>query len=317
MDAVVSGDELRALLSPRRVIEVLEAAFAHARDYASPARSAVQVRDGELLVMPAVAPDAFGVKLVTLPHADHDAGVPRVKGLYVLFRGSDLRPVATFDAAPLTLLRTAAVSAIAADRLARADARTLVLFGAGEQAREHLRFMCAVRPIAVLRVVSRSPARAEALVADARALGLDAAVAEPQAVAQADIVCTCTSSVTPLFEGDWLRAGTHVSAIGTYHPTARELDERTILRARVAVESREAAFAEAGELCIPLAAGLIEASHVRADLSELLAGAPVREGAEDVTVFKSVGLGLEDLAVAQAAYAARERASLAYGRPQL
>ncbi|HTJ27538.1 MAG TPA: ornithine cyclodeaminase family protein [Candidatus Limnocylindria bacterium] len=301
----MGGDELRGLLSPRRVIEVLEAAFLGASDYASPARSAVQVRDGELLVMPAVSSSAFGVKLVTLPHADRDVGVPRVKGVYVLFRGSDLRPVATFDAAPLTLLRTAGVSAIATDRLARSDARRLVLFGAGEQAREHLRFMCEIRPIEVLRVVSRAPARAQALVADARALGLDAACAEPRAVAEADIVCTCTSSATPLFDGAWLRPGTHVNAIGTYHPTARELDERTILRARVVVESRAAAFAEAGELCLPLAAGLIDASHVRADLGELLAGALVRETQEDVTVLKSVGLGLEDLAVAQAAYAAR------------
>lgn len=303
-DAVVSGDELRGLLSPRRVIEVLEAAFLSARDYASPARSAVHVREGELLVMPAISPSAFGVKLVTLPHGDRDVGAPRVKGVYVLFRGSDLRPVATFDASPLTLQRTAAVSAIATDRLARADARRLVLFGAGEQARAHLRFMCEIRPIEVLRVVSRSPHRAQTLVADARALGLDASFGEPRAVAEADIVCTCTSSTTPLFEGAWLAPGTHVNAIGTYHPTARELDETTILRARVVVESREAALAEAGELCIPLAAGLIDASHVCADLGELLAGAVVRESTEDVTVFKSVGLGLEDLAVAQAAYEA-------------
>jgi ornithine cyclodeaminase len=165
--------------------------------------------------------------------------------------------------------------------------------------------MCEVRPIEVLRVVSRSPERAQALVADARALGLDAALAEPRAVAEADVVCTCTSSATPLFDGTWLAPGTHVNAIGTYHPTARELDERTILRARVVVESREAAFAEAGELCIPLAAGIIDASHVRADLSGLLAGTTVREVPEDITVFKSVGLGLEDLAVAQAAFAAR------------
>jgi ornithine cyclodeaminase/alanine dehydrogenase-like protein (mu-crystallin family) len=305
MKAVVSGDELRGLLSPRRVIEVLEEAFLRACDYASPARSAVQVNEGELLVMPATAPGAFGVKLVTLPHGERDVGVPRVKGVYVLFRASDLRPVATFDASPLTLQRTAAVSAIATDRLARADARRLVLFGAGEQARAHLRFMCEIRPIEVLRVVSRSRARAEALVADARALGLDAALAEPSAVAHADIVCTCTSSATPLFDGAWLAPGTHVNAIGTYHPTARELDERTILRARVVVESREAALSEAGELCIPIAAGLIDAAHVRADLSELLAGALVRETPEDVTVFKSVGLGLEDLALAQAAYEAR------------
>jgi ornithine cyclodeaminase/alanine dehydrogenase-like protein (mu-crystallin family) len=304
-DAVVSGDELHGLLSPRRVIEVLEAAFLSARDYASPARSVVHVHEGELLVMPAIAPSAFGVKLVTLPHGDRDVGAPRVKGVYVLFRGSDLRPVATFDASPLTLQRTAAVSAIATDRLARADARRLVLFGAGEQARAHLRFMREIRPIEVLRVVSRSPHRAQTLVADARAFGLDAALAEPRAVAEADIVCTCTSSATPLFEGAWLAPGTHVNAIGTYHPTARELDEGTILRARVVVESREAALAEAGELCIPLAAGLIDASHVRADLGELLAGAVVRESREDVTVFKSVGLGLEDLAVAQAAYEAR------------
>jgi ornithine cyclodeaminase/alanine dehydrogenase-like protein (mu-crystallin family) len=130
-------------------------------------------------------------------------------------------------------------------------------------------------------------------------------VAGPEAVAEADVVCTCTTSERPVFDGALLAPGTHVNAVGAYRPDMRELDDHAVARARVVVETREAALAEAGDLVIPLRAGRIRADLVVADLGELVRGAAVRRGPEDVTVFKSVGIAPEDLVVARAALDAR------------
>ncbi|MGH2676626.1 MAG: ornithine cyclodeaminase family protein, partial [Actinomycetota bacterium] len=224
---------------------------------------------------------------------------------YLLFAPGTLSPEAVIEGGALTALRTAAVSGLATRYLARPDARRLVLFGAGVTANAHLDAMLAVRPFRVVRVVSRSPGPAEALAARARGAGLDAGVAGPDAVIEADVVCTCTTSSQPVFDGTLLAAGAHVNAIGAYRPDMRELDDETVRRARVVVETREAAMAEAGDLLIPIETGVIDPEHVVADLSELVRGAPVRRGPEDVTLFKSVGLAAEDLAVARAALDAR------------
>jgi ornithine cyclodeaminase/alanine dehydrogenase-like protein (mu-crystallin family) len=150
-------------------------------------------------------------------------------------------------------------------------------------------------------VVSRTLERAEVLAAELRASGLPAEVGAPEAVAEADLVCTCTTSPTPVFDGRLLPPGAHVNAVGAYTPQTRELDEATILRARVVVETREAALAEAGDLLIPMREGKIGPEHVVADLAEVVRGAAVRRSAEDVTVFESVGVAFEDLVVARAA----------------
>ena len=160
--------------------------------------------------------------------------------------------------------------------------------------------MCAVRPVTDLVVVSRSPGAAEALVQEGADRGLSARLGEPGAVAEADLVCTCTTSDTPLFDGSLLKPGAHVNAVGAHLPVARELDTATVRRARVVVETREVALEEAGELAIPLAEGAIDADHVAADLAETVRGAEVRRSSEDVTVFKSVGMAFEDLVVARA-----------------
>jgi ornithine cyclodeaminase/alanine dehydrogenase-like protein (mu-crystallin family) len=161
--------------------------------------------------------------------------------------------------------------------------------------------MVAERPVARVTVVSRSPEPASALVVRASALGLGASVGEPSAVRDADLVCTCTTSDRPVFDGAWLRGGVHVNAVGAYRPETRELDTEAIRRAALVVEERGAALAEAGELAFAIAEGAIDAGHVRADLHELTNGAAVRTSPGDVTVFKSVGLAFEDLVVAAAA----------------
>ena len=305
---LIDADELARLLPMRAAIDALERAFSGPALPEAPRRTHVEVPGGELLLMPAAGEPGVGVKLVTLNPSNPERGLPFVQGAYVLFDADTLSPEAVLEGAALTNLRTAAVSGLATRHLARPEASRLVLFGAGATANAHLDAMLAVRPFRTVRVVSRSEGPANALAERARAAGLDAAVVGPEAVAEADVVCTCTTSERPVFDGTLLQPGMHVNAIGAYRPDMRELDDEAVARARVAVETREAAMAEAGDLLFPLRSGRIGRDHVVADLGEVVRGATVRRGPEDVTVFKSVGIAPEDLIVARAAVDARARA---------
>ena len=195
------------------------------------------------------------MKLVSLTPANPERDLPFIHASYVLFDAETQAPEAVLDGSALTALRTAAVSGLATRFLSREDARRLVIFGAGVQARSHLEAMCAVRPVTDLVVVSRSRGAAEALVEEGRDRGLPARLGEPEAVREADLVCTCTTAEEPLFDGSWLPEGVHVNAVGSYRPETRELDTEAIRRARVVVETREVALAEAGELLIPIREG--------------------------------------------------------------
>lgn len=292
---------LRRRLPMRSAIDALERAFRERDPAGGPLRSHLETPEGTLLLMPATGPAGVGVKLVTVTPGNAERGEPLIGAVYVLFDARTQQPRAVLDGAALTALRTAAVSGLATRCLARPDAARLVLFGAGVQAGAHLEAMVAERPVARVTVVSRSPEPASALVDRASALGLDASVGEPSAVRDADLVCTCTTSDRPLFDGAWLRDGVHVNAVGAYRPETRELDTEAIRRAALVVEERGAALAEAGELALAIEEGAIDAGHVRADLHELMNGAAVRTSPRDVTVFKSVGLAFEDLVVAAAA----------------
>jgi ornithine cyclodeaminase len=282
-------------------IDALETGFGADPLPAAPLRSHVETADGAIYLMPAHGRDGVGVKLVTLTDANPERGLPFIHAAYVLFDAGTQAPVAMLDGAALTALRTGAVSGLATRYLARADARRLVLYGAGVQARSHLEAMRAVRPVEEVVVVSRGRSRAQALVAEAAALGLRATVGEPGAEREADLVCTCTTSVSPVVAGALLADGVHVNAVGSYTASMRELDTDAVRRARVAVETRDAAMAEAGDLVIPMLEGAVEEDHVLADLSEVVRGAPVRTSDADVTLFKSVGVAFEDLMVARAA----------------
>ena len=296
----VSARELEEILPVSEAIEALERAFASEERPTAPLRNNVEVPGGELLLMPATGDQGVGVKLVTLAPKNPGRGLPFLHSVYVLFSSETLEPLLTVDGAALTTLRTSAVSALATRHLARPDSSRLVLFGAGVQANAHLDAMAAVRPVDRVRVVSRSRERAERLAERARKLEMEAEVAGAEAVSEADIVCACTTSTTPVFDGRLLPGGAHVNAVGAYRPDSRELDDETIERAKIVVETREAALAEAGDLLIPIEAGLITASNISADLREVVRGAGVRTSADDVTAFKSVGIAFEDLAVAAA-----------------
>jgi ornithine cyclodeaminase/alanine dehydrogenase-like protein (mu-crystallin family) len=298
---LLDAAELHRRLPMLAAIDALETGFRTQDASVAPLRSHLATPAGSLLLMPAFGDGGVGVKLVTLTPDNPERHLPFIGAVYVLFDATTQAPEGIVDGAALTALRTAAVSGLATRHLAVPDAARLVIFGAGVQAHSHLDAMLAVRRIEHVTIVSRTLGRAQALVDVARGRGVGADVGEAGDVARADLVCTCTTSDVPLFEGARLTAGTHVNAVGSYQPESRELDTATLLRARVVVETREAAFAEAGELCIPIGEHAFGREHVVADLAEVVHGARVRTASTDVTVFKSVGLAFEDLIVARAA----------------
>ena len=298
---VVGKDELRAALSMNAAIDALDAAFAREDpSLSTPLRTTLATPAGTLLSMPAAGEAGVGVKLVTLSEFNPQRGLPFTQAVYVLFDATSQAPEAVIDGTELTAIRTAAVSGLATRRLANPDASRLVVFGAGVQATAHVEAMYAVRPISEVVVVGRDPGRADALVAFAHGLGLDARTGTPADVATADLVCTCTTSAVSVFSGHDLAEGAHVNAIGAYLADQRELDTETMRRARVVVETRDVALREAGDVVIAIEEGAIEADAL-VDLAEVVRGRTVRTAPGDITVFVSVGFAFEDLVVARAA----------------
>lgn len=298
---VLDHDQVRARLPMAGAIDALEAAIAAGRIGRTPPRQHLHEGEQELLLMPSFLDGGATVKLVGIDPANPARGLPRIQGLVVLFAGPGLTPAAVLDAAAVTALRTAAVSGLATRHLARPDSERLVLIGAGPQAYAHLDAMVAVAPVRRVQVVSRRREPAEALADHARTvLRVDAEVAGPEAVADADLICACTTSATPVFDGSMLPPGVHVNAVGSYRPDLQELDVTTVRACRVVVEDRAAALRESGDLVQAVAAGW-DPGGIAADLVEVVRDrVAVRTSAEDRTLFESVGLAYEDLIVAEA-----------------
>lgn len=293
----IGEGELIDLLSMERAVDALEDLFREGLPDLPP-RQHLDTGRGDLLLMPAFDERAVGTKLVTVAPGNPTRGLPLINGVYVLFDGESLRPAALFDAAPLTGMRTAAVSAVATRHLANPEARHLVVFGSGVQARWHIHAMRAVRPIEKVTIVARSRERAVAVAEEFEDV-VAVRLGDPSAAADADIVCCCTTSDSPVFDGARLPSGAHVNAVGSYKPTARELDDAVMERAHVVAELLESVLSEAGDLVIPVRRGVVSPDDV-VGLTDVVRGAaPRRRG--DVTVFKSVGHAAEDLAVAVAA----------------
>jgi ornithine cyclodeaminase len=282
-------------------IDALDMAFQREDpSLAAPMRSTLATPTGTLLSMPATGEGGVGVKLVTLTEGNPQRGLPFTQAVYVLFDGATQAPEAVIDGTELTAIRTAALSGLATRRLANPGASRLVVFGAGVQATAHVEAMHAVRPLRQVIVVGRDPARADALVAFANGLGIDAHPGTPADVASADLVCTCTTSAVSVFDGHDLADGAHVNAIGAYLAHQRELDTETMRRAKIVVETREVALREAGDVMIAVDEGAIDPDGL-VDLAELVRGREVRRAPSDITVFVSVGFAFEDLVVARAA----------------
>jgi ornithine cyclodeaminase/alanine dehydrogenase-like protein (mu-crystallin family) len=293
-----------------KCIELMEAALASlARgEVIHPLRPVVPVprTKNAFAVMPAYssALGAFATKIISVFPDNHGTALPSHQGLVVLFDGERGHPVAMMDASSITAIRTAAVSGVATKLLARKGATRLAILGAGVQARTHLHAMMAVRPFEHVVVWARDREKAFQLV-DAAAFDADGDVADTaqEAVADADVVCTVTASPTPVLRGEWLTPGTHINAVGASLRTTRELETEVVRRSRIFVDRRESALNEAGDLLIPIEEGAITADAIVAEIGELLTGAARgRRDDTEITLFKSLGLAVEDLACAHYLY---------------
>ena len=308
--------DVEALLPIEECIEVMAATLAElARGEAQqPLRSALWLADrrGLLGTMPAAipargeAPAVLALKALTVFPANWAKGEETHLGFVLLFEAQAGRPLALLDAAAITAIRTAAVSAVATRALANPDAGDLALLGAGAQARTHLEAMQAVRPLRRVRVWSRTPENARRFAAAEsarRGVPVEAVATPEQALAGADLVCTVSAAREPILAGERLAPGCHVNAVGACTPNARELDGAAIRRARVFVDRRESAWHEAGDLILPLRAGEVDESCVAGELGELLLGTVVgRRSPGEVTLFESLGLGVEDAAAGRHVY---------------
>lgn len=306
MTRFYSTKDIEAALDYPRLVAALRAAFA-AYDEPMPVRNAFEVgtpeAPGHLLTMPAwERGKAIGTKLVTVFPANAALGLGAVASLYVLFDGANGQPRAILEGDALTNRRTAAASALAASYLAREDARTLLLVGTGHVCAHLAEAHRAVRPIERILVWGRTPERAETLVARLRESGVEAEVVSDlsDAVGRADIVSCATTSTVPLVMGADVKPGTHVDLVGAFAPHMRESDDALVQMASVFVDTRAGALAEAGDLLQPIKAGHWSADRILADLHDLVTGKhPGRRTADEITLFKSVGAAIEDLAAAR------------------
>jgi alanine dehydrogenase len=257
-----------------------------------------------LLLMPAWNEGGerfLGCKVVTVFPDNAKAGRPSVYGSYVLMSGETGEPLAVMEGRALTAWRTAAASALAARYLARVDAAHLVMVGAGALAPHLVRAHVAVRPIRRVTLWNRTRSRAVSLAFGLAVTGVETEVTDDleQAVCDADIVSCATLSSKPLIHGAWLKKGAHLDLVGGFTPKMREADDQAVKRARVYVDTRAGAGKEAGDIVAPLRRGVIKQSDIRGDLAELCRGkAKGRTSAGQITLFKSVGSAIEDLAAA-------------------
>lgn len=309
---VLNQNEVNELLPMRACIDVMASALATLAkgDAVLPLRTVLVYPDGTgaFAVMPAYlgSPKTVGAKVVTVVPGNHGTEFDSHQGAVLLFDSKNGSLVAILDATPVTAIRTAAVSAVATRELARENASTLAIIGSGVQAHTHLDAMCAVRPIKTLRVYSRNRANCQQLVDVAREkFKLDATIAASgeDAVRNADIICTTTSSSEPVLFGEWLAPGMHINAVGSSQRTARELDSAAVVRSRVYVDRRESALKESGDMLVPLNAGDIGPDHIVGEIGDLLIGrATRRANDQEITLFNSLGLAIEDLAAASYVY---------------
>jgi ornithine cyclodeaminase/alanine dehydrogenase-like protein (mu-crystallin family) len=259
---------------------------------------------GTTLVMPVHLPvqGRIGVKVATLCNANREAGLPTLQALVIVLDDATGSPLAIMDGAALTAIRTGAASGAATRLLAREDSARVAIFGAGVQARTQLEAVCAVRDIQLARVFDVEPERAAAFANEMSGrLGVtvEAARSAAAAIADVDIVCTATNASTPVFDDSDLPTGVHINAIGSYQPDVQEIPPETVHRAYVVVDHRASALAETGDLIQPIRAGIIDESHVAAELGEIVDGrAAGRRDADQITLFESVGNAVQDLAAA-------------------
>jgi ornithine cyclodeaminase/alanine dehydrogenase-like protein (mu-crystallin family) len=313
---VISARQIDDWLDYPSLIDALRAAFIAGCD--APRRHRHQIpavmgadgspgKGGIMLLKPAWrASGPIAVKIVNVFPDNASRGLPSVLGTLLLFDGETGAPIAMMDGSAITVRRTAAASALAADFLARRDAVRLLVVGTGQLAPALAEAHATIRPLRDIRVWGRSPDKAAALARSLNEAGLPAhPVNDLEAGArEADIITCATLATSPLIRGAWLKPGAHLDLVGGFTPDMREADDAAMRRGRLFVDTRDGALAEAGDLIQPIAAGAITEADVVGELSELCRGSVAgRGGNDEITVFKSVGAAIEDLAAAELALA--------------
>jgi ornithine cyclodeaminase len=311
MPVLLTEQDVRTVLSMDDLIASMEVALERfsARAARQPLRTIVDAGGhGFYGIMPAYLEDprSLGTKLVTVYHGNAARGLPSHLATIVLHDPDTGELQAVMDGRYITEARTAAVSAASARHLARRDARVLAVLGTGVQARSHADALSRVRGFTEVRVWGRT-AESAAAVAEELAprlrVRVDAVPSARDAVEGADVIALTTASREPVVERGWIRDGAHICAVGACRPDQREMDTATVKAARVFVDSREGALAEAGDIVIPIKEGAIDASHIAAELGDVFGGrAEGRRGERDITIFKSLGMAVEDVAAARLAF---------------
>ena len=309
---ILNQQQVSELLTMEECMMVMDKAFLalSAGDVLLPLRQVVWLPGGKsaLAVMPSFSGDiqAMGVKVISVFPENLGTGMDSHQGAVLLFDAANGCLRAIIDATEITAIRTAAVSGIATRALSRPDACDLAILGSGVQARTHLQAMLIARKIKRIRVWSRNPDHAEQFAqreGEQHTIAIEVCKSAAEAVSGADIICTVTAAKSPVLKGEWLREGVHINAIGTFGPSTREVDSAVVARSLLFVDRKESAVNEAGDYLIPLKEGSIGPDHIRGELADVLSGKVAgRNSPEDITLFKSLGLAVEDLASAHYLY---------------
>jgi len=309
---ILDGDEVRSALPMEKAIKAMRAAFGllSRNKVKMPERSLIKINeyDATSLIMPVYAEhfEHISIKVINAFNQNPGKGLDRVHGLLLLFDGRSGKPVAMFEGRAITSIRTGAASGLATDLMARDDVVTAAIIGAGVQGKAQLEAISLVRSIRKAYVYDLDTVTAERFADEmSRLLNLDVAVSSSaaDAVSCADVICTATVSRTPVFMDRNVATGTHINAIGSFKPDHQEISEETLLRSRLVVDHRLSVLSETGDLIIPMGKGVFKETDIWAELGDLVLGHKIgRENDHQVTLFKSVGSAIQDLAAATAAF---------------
>jgi len=308
----LSEKEVRGLLDIEELIDVLEQAhlqFSTGRAV-MPVRLVVPLPQikGRLTSMPAYLSEgnSLGMKVVTYFQDNPGQGLPAILATIALYSTETGKLLVLMDGSYITAIRTACASAVATKALANPETPVLGVLGAGTQARAHIRALCKVRKITGVKVYSQSGKSAELLKKELESevrIEIEPVSTAIEAVRAADLLATVTTAKEPILSADWLKPGVHINAVGSHRPDIREIDGATIKRAKLVVDSREAIKSECGDILLAIREGAIAEDHVTAEIGEVLAGSkPGRVSTEEITLYKSVGIALQDVATAQLVY---------------
>lgn len=304
---ILSRAEIARMITMGEAIELMRDAFIALSDGCVdvPVRMNMSLGEhsGRALFMPVYSPDLgqIGLKAVTVNPENAKRNLPFIHALVIVTDATTGAPLAVMDGEHITALRTGAGTGVATDLLARPEACVVAIFGAGVQARTQLEAVCAVRDVDRVLVFGRSMTNAELFAVEAATKHkVNVSIADrPEALLAADIICTATTSLTPVFDPQHVKLGCHINGVGSYRPDMTEIPAETVAGAKVIVDQRKACLAEAGDLLVPLEAGHIGEGHIHAELGEIAGGSKEgRESASEITFFKSVGNAAQDLAVA-------------------